>query len=331
MTLGTRRAFSLLSGGLDSLLATRLVMDQAGAAKRAYDYLPFGEEIGSGVGGRGGIYGGAEVVAQRFTGKERDQETGLDYFGARYFSGAQGRFGSPDPVNVLSQKIADPQQWNMYAYGRNNPLKYLDPDGKRVIVYTELQKQGHTFLQIQNDRHNVIFSYGRYAGGSSGVNARGLNPRGPGILIRIEGDEGVGRFLAGRKAKDPTLRGQIVNVPDEEAAYKLLQDKFAHGQPLSDEEKAIAAKSGIDPNTAREVDTFNLGWNNCTTLTCDALRAGGSDATWIFSPAMMRNLMETRMPPLFSSYGDRLTEGAQRVCEASGGKNTAACGTAAGR
>ncbi len=64
-----------------------------------------------------------------FTGKERDAETGLDYFGARYFSGAQGRFTSPDPHNEGAQ-LVDPQSWNMYAYVGNNPLRYVDPDGQ---------------------------------------------------------------------------------------------------------------------------------------------------------------------------------------------------------
>ncbi len=68
--------------------------------------------------------------ASRFTGKERDSETGLDYFGARYFSGAQGRFASPDPGNASGFLYPeDPQSWNGYSYGRNNPLKYVDPDG----------------------------------------------------------------------------------------------------------------------------------------------------------------------------------------------------------
>jgi len=55
--------------------------------------------------------------------------TGLDFFGARYFSGAQGRFTSADPIGIMKQKLLDPQQWNMYAYVRNNPLRLLDPTG----------------------------------------------------------------------------------------------------------------------------------------------------------------------------------------------------------
>ena len=64
----------------------------------------------------------------RFTGKERDAETGLDYFGARYMSSAQGRFTSPDlPANYL---VSLPQSWNKYSYALNNPLAIVDPDGQ---------------------------------------------------------------------------------------------------------------------------------------------------------------------------------------------------------
>ncbi|HUS05357.1 MAG TPA: RHS repeat-associated core domain-containing protein [Bryobacteraceae bacterium] len=59
-----------------------------------------------------------------FTGKERDAETGLDFFQAKYMAAAQGRFTSPDP---LIGRPDDPQSWNMYAYGRNNPLLYPTP------------------------------------------------------------------------------------------------------------------------------------------------------------------------------------------------------------
>ncbi len=69
----------------------------------------------------------------RSTGKERDAETGLDYFGARYFSGAQGRFTSPDwsakPEAVPYADLTDPQTLNLYGYVRNNPLARPDVDG----------------------------------------------------------------------------------------------------------------------------------------------------------------------------------------------------------
>ena len=70
----------------------------------------------------------------RSPGKERDSETNLDYFGARYMSSAQGRFTSPDEP-LEDQYPADPQSWNLYSYVRNNPLSFTDPTG-RDCVYT---------------------------------------------------------------------------------------------------------------------------------------------------------------------------------------------------
>lgn len=72
----------------------------------------------------------------QFTGKERDAETGLDFFESRYFSSAQGRFTSPDAMIAKKEWLADPQRWNHYAYVRNNPLRYIDPNGEDLVVYT---------------------------------------------------------------------------------------------------------------------------------------------------------------------------------------------------
>jgi RHS repeat-associated protein len=67
----------------------------------------------------------------KFTGKERDAESGLDNFGARYDASTMGRFMSPDPP-LLDQHIADPQSWNLYSYVRNNPLSFIDPTGNSI-------------------------------------------------------------------------------------------------------------------------------------------------------------------------------------------------------
>ena len=89
----------------DPLGSTRAVTDGTGAAVAYHDYLPFGEEIPTGTGPRGSLYGASDGVTQRYTGKERDAETGLDYFGARYFSSAQGRFTTPDPVFMTRERM----------------------------------------------------------------------------------------------------------------------------------------------------------------------------------------------------------------------------------
>jgi RHS repeat-associated protein len=71
--------------------------------------------------------------AYQFTGKERDAESGLDYFGARYYGSSMGRFMSPDwaakATPVPYAKLDNPQSLNLYAYVGNNPLSHIDPDG----------------------------------------------------------------------------------------------------------------------------------------------------------------------------------------------------------
>ena len=62
------------------------------------------------------------------TSKERDIETGLDYFGARYHASQQGRFVSADDA-LVDQRPSSPQSWNLYVYAANNPLRFVDPDG----------------------------------------------------------------------------------------------------------------------------------------------------------------------------------------------------------
>jgi len=89
--------------------------------------LPFGEELSSGTGGRTPTQGySGDTVRQKFTSKERDIETGLDYFGARYYSSIQGRFTS---VDIAGPNLSNPQSLNKYAYTLNNPLRYIDRNG----------------------------------------------------------------------------------------------------------------------------------------------------------------------------------------------------------
>lgn len=64
--------------------------------------------------------------------KERDIETGLDYFLARHYSSSQGRFVSVDPITITSYRLANPQALNGYSYVMNSPLKFTDPTGREI-------------------------------------------------------------------------------------------------------------------------------------------------------------------------------------------------------
>jgi RHS repeat-associated protein len=117
----------------DQLGTPRMIADQTGslAGIRRHDYLPFGEELVAGVGGRSAPQGYvSDNVKQKLTQKERDEETGLDYFGARFYSAGQGRFTGVDPVVLTKKQMVNPQRWNKYAYVINNPVTSYDPNGR---------------------------------------------------------------------------------------------------------------------------------------------------------------------------------------------------------
>jgi RHS repeat-associated protein len=120
----------------DQLSTPRIVIDLSGTlnSTRRFDYLPFGEELNSSNGLRGTTLGyaasSADHIRQKFTIKERDNETGLDYFRARYYANVQGRYTSVDPENFQAMRnTSRPQSWNAYSYVNNNPLRSNDPTG----------------------------------------------------------------------------------------------------------------------------------------------------------------------------------------------------------
>ena len=157
----------------DHLGSTRMEVAQAGslASVTRHDYMPFGEELYAGIrrSGNTGMYGyesqpPASSTRQRFTNKERDTETNLDYFGARYYASIQGRFVSPDEFTggaeelywfdgkighnpTFYAELALPQSLNKYTYCLNNPLRFVDPDGHQEQVADFLITAGRQLQQ----------------------------------------------------------------------------------------------------------------------------------------------------------------------------------------
>ncbi|ODS53748.1 MAG: hypothetical protein ABS36_14115 [Acidobacteria bacterium SCN 69-37] len=101
----------------DPVGSVRAITDEVGAVVERHDYRPFGEDVAPLTGD-----------PNRFAGKPLDPETALHYFDARYYRQTWGRFTQVDPLHV-GAAMTDPQQWNRYAYARNNPFKWADPTG----------------------------------------------------------------------------------------------------------------------------------------------------------------------------------------------------------
>lgn len=107
----------------DHLGTTQVELSASGYPVWEGQFAPFGQELDT----------QPTSMRYKFTGKERDQESGLDYFGARYYASSLGRFVSPDwsskPEDVPYAQMDDPQSLNLYGYVGNNPLNRTDADG----------------------------------------------------------------------------------------------------------------------------------------------------------------------------------------------------------
>ena len=112
----------------DPLGTRRSQTDYLGVVEQTCFSLPFGDGLT--------CSGSATTPTEhQFTGKERDSESGNDYFGDRYFASSMGRMLSPDPGNISAIfHMDDPQSWNGYAYAHNNPLRFTDPSGDTYQV-----------------------------------------------------------------------------------------------------------------------------------------------------------------------------------------------------
>ena len=117
----------------DHLGSSSIVTTATGTVAEVADYRPYGapafEQTFQATGNR-----------YKFTGKELDPESTLQYFGARYLHNGYARFNAVDPIlfeaDQLGKLVSDPQALNTYAYSRNNPLNRKDPDGRFYQILT---------------------------------------------------------------------------------------------------------------------------------------------------------------------------------------------------
>jgi RHS repeat-associated protein len=199
----------------DALGSIRVVTGSGGQVKSRRDYLPFGEEISSAIewGARSSIagYGANDGQRIRFTGKERDDgvnESGYDYFLARYYSGAQGRFTSPDEFTggpeelfdfaddassnpTFYADLTDPQSLNKYQYCFNNPLNTVDPDGHQGLkawFKQKIEEGKQVIIGGAKEISNSIFHdpLSARVGGLSAINQLATDLTGKPIVPKFE-------------------------------------------------------------------------------------------------------------------------------------------------
>jgi RHS repeat-associated protein len=217
------------------------VTDNQGDIER-HDYLPFGEEILGAEGGwRTGVagYGGPGSIRQKFTGKERDSETGLDFFGARYYSGAQGRFTSVDP---LGGELANPQSLNRYTYALNNPLRFTDPTGMYTCKDTKdgsctsdqdiaFEKSLDALRGKKGDVGRAAAAYGA-AGKDNGVTVGFAD-------LGKTGEGGVTRSTLGADASGKLFAQSDVTINSSSAGTALSADIGHEGSHVADAQEMV--------------------------------------------------------------------------------------------
>jgi RHS repeat-associated protein len=164
----------------DHLSSASLSLDESGNVVQKLDYYPFGSE-------RVNEKTGDFDTHFTYTDQEKDKETGLMYYGARYYDAEVGRFTQVDP---WFGELSIPQTLNKYTYTLNNPLVYVDPTGEKVeLVSRGLNKTGgsvgvHTFLRITPDNpedfgeeDGYSYTLGGYSG-KTGKLEKGRNRNG---------------------------------------------------------------------------------------------------------------------------------------------------------
>jgi len=157
----------------DHLGTSRVVTSSTGAILDQSDFYPFGGER---------VLTASSGNTYKFTGKERDSESGLDNFAARYNSSSLGRFMSPDPKILSIRHIVNPQKWNKYTYTINNPLRYFDPNGME-----EIEVQLRTFIQ----QSSVTLAGKTFAGDNRGFSTDANASSRTSITVRIETDPSI--------------------------------------------------------------------------------------------------------------------------------------------
>jgi len=167
---------------------------------------------------------GADGNHYKYTGKEFDAETGLYYYGARYYSPALGRFTSPDPKVVSRQRMFDPQQWNMYSYSRNNPTSYFDPDGKEVraldagaLTHIQQTLPANVRSSVVTDKNGAISSKALNSVQSNDANFQALKG-----MVNAKGivEVSTGPSATNKAGKTDTVKYETGKTPALKADYE---------------------------------------------------------------------------------------------------------------
>jgi RHS repeat-associated protein len=225
----------------DHLTGANVDTDTAGTIVSLIDYYPYGE-----------TWVEEETTDYendyKFTGKEKDEETGLYYYEARYYDSSLGRFASIDP---WSGDLLDPQSLNKYSYVKNNPVKYVDPTGKEFELFIRRAgfwnannfSLGAQFGHVIAKKNGVFYGFSNYNENTN---------REHNVQIFNQNDF------------DKHYKGQTWEIIELKTSEKQDEKIFGHFSDLKKEGKTGEAK-------------YSAFTNNCTHQMQNALEKGNVD------------------------------------------------------
>ena len=288
----------------------------ASVSNRANDHhmtsLPFGDGLS------GNYYEGNYSSTMHFTGKERDYESGLDNFGARYLSSSMGRFMSPD--DGTDQDPAGPQSWNLYSYVRNNPLNAVDPDGHDCVYLdnsggTNPYGPGGASIDHNSNREECDRSGGNWANGTvESLSWVQTLPNDDAVHIWSHYKDVIGETWAGPGYSNGDANANLIPLlPEREEnawiAYAFAMGLLAHTPGVGPEgDEALAAQMaryrGILQTAARNKGNFSLGEASASEAAELGSAFVGPGARTTGNGALLsENGLRQYRPPVNKSYG----------------------------
>jgi RHS repeat-associated protein len=248
-----------------------LVTDLDGEAYELFLYNPWGEQLH-----HWSSNSSSWTSPYRFNAKELDPETGLSYYGARYYQSKLGVWLSVDPL--ANEMMA----WSPFTFNYQNPVFFFDPNGKKPTIYVEGTGLGHAFMTVGSGKNLVVYTYGRYLGGAKGKSSGGSSdPTGKGVMLKLTG-KAAQAYLDHQISDNNAVGYEINDISDEDVA-KYYDNLMSRGTELTESE---ASKYDENPNNygsshdARVLDTYNIIWNNCVTFCTKGAKAAGTQETF---------------------------------------------------
>jgi RHS repeat-associated protein len=254
----------------DKLGSASVIASSSGTVQEQYFSYPYG-------GMKSSI--GSDPNHFKFTGKERDTESNLDEFGARYYASSTGRFMTPDwaarATSVPYAVFGDPQSLNLYTYVENAPVNRVDADGHTIARQAPADDDITTIMwdtKVDDEAEN---GNGTTTLAQDTVTVEQVKGQGANVFdhaaISVNGQQAVGleqKTDSGTAAvEDKTTPGAVKAVdPKREVKDKAVIQVTP--------EQAAKIQKFLD-NSKQNPPNYNLYRSNCAQFCESALRAGG--------------------------------------------------------